>query len=104
MQVSVTARTTVSPQQKRRAAQRIEALEPLASSPVLGAHVRIDRDDNPSISRPYHVEGEIDVNGHLVRAHVVGPSADAAIDDLADRLERQLRDVADRRIDRKSVV
>jgi ribosome-associated translation inhibitor RaiA len=98
MQVAVTARTTMSPEQKRRATQRLEALEPLASGPVLGAHVWVDRDDNPSIARPYHAEGEINVNGHLVRAHVVGPSTDVALAGLCDRLERQLRRLADRRV------
>jgi ribosome-associated translation inhibitor RaiA len=100
VQVSVTARTMMSEKQKRHAAQRLEALEPLAASPVPGAHVRIDRDDNPSIALPYHAEGEIDVNGHLVRAHVVGPSADVALDGLGDPLERRLRRVAERRVTR----
>jgi len=101
MQVSVTARTTMSADQKRRAAERLEALEALASGRVLGAQVRVDRDDNPSIARPFHAEGEIDVNGHIVRAHVVGPSTDAALDSLADRLERQLRRAAERRVARR---
>ncbi|HEU4975699.1 MAG TPA: HPF/RaiA family ribosome-associated protein [Baekduia sp.] len=101
MQVSVTARTPISPEQQRRAVERLEALEPLAASPVLAARVRIDRDDNPSIARPYHAEGEIDVNGRIVRASVVGASADVALDELGDRLQRQLRRLAERRTTRR---
>jgi hypothetical protein len=91
MHVCVTARTTMSTDQKRRAAKQIEALEPLAPARVLAARVSLDRDDNPRITHPYHAHGEIDVNGRVVRAHVVGPSSDAALDALADRLGRQLR-------------
>lgn len=65
---------------------------------MLAARVRVGRDDNPRIAHPYHAEGELDVNGRIVRAHVVGPSADAALDDLTDRLERQLRRAADRHV------
>lgn len=101
MQVDVTARTTLSPDEKLRAVQRLEALESFASGPVLGARVRIDRDENPRIATPYHAEGEVDVNGRLVRASVAGPDAAAAIDGLAARLERQLRQQADRRLARR---
>ncbi|WP_187369392.1 ribosome hibernation promotion factor [Baekduia soli] len=101
MQVSLTARTTMSAEQRRRVTRRLEALEPLASSPILAAYVRIDRDDNPSIARPCHAEGEIDVNGHRIRAHVAGASTEMAIDDLGDHLERQLRRLAERRITRR---
>ena len=101
MQVSVTARTTMSAGERRRAAERIEALEPLARGPVLSGHVRVRRDDNPRIARPYHAEGELDVDGRIVRAHVVGLSTDAAVGDLADRLERQLRRTAEWRIARR---
>ncbi len=101
MQVSVTARTPMSADQKRRAAQRLEALEPLARGRVVAARVRVERHDNPRIARPYHAKGEIDVNGRIVRAHVAGPSTDAALDTLVDRLGRQLRRVVDRRIARR---
>lgn len=101
MQVSVTDRTTMTTEQKERAAQRIEALEALAPGPVLSAHVRVERDDNPSIPRPVHAQGEIDVNGRIVRAHVAGASADQALDGLADQLERQLRRVAERYVTRR---
>jgi ribosome-associated translation inhibitor RaiA len=101
MQVSVTARTTMSADQKRRAAERIEALESLAPGPVLAARVRVGHDDNPRIDRPYHAEGEIDVNGRIVRAHVAGLSTDQALDELADRLKNQLQRARDRRTTRK---
>ena len=101
MQVSVTARTAMSAGQKRRAASRLEALERLAPGRVLEARVCVQRDDNPRIAQPYRAEGEIDVNGRIVRAHVVGPSTGAVLDSLADRLEGRLRRAADRRIDRR---
>jgi ribosome-associated translation inhibitor RaiA len=97
MQVSVTARTAMSAGQKRRAAERLLALEHLARGRVLAARVRVRHDENPRIAEPYHAEGEIDVNGRIVRAHVVGPSTDAALDSLADRLGHQLRRASDRR-------
>ena len=97
MKVSVTARTPMSADQKRRAAERLEALEPLAQGRVLAARVRVQHDDNPRIAHAYHAEGEIDVNGRIVRARSVGPSTDAALDTLADGLGRQLRRAADRR-------
>lgn len=97
MHVDVTARTAMSADQKRQAAERIEALEELAQGPVLAASVTVGRDDNARIERPYHAEGELDVNGRTVRAHVVGVSADDALDDLTDRLKGQLRRFAERR-------
>jgi len=102
MHVSVTSRTAMSPEQKRDAAQRIEALEPLALGPVLGAHVRVERDENPRIALPFHAEGEIDVNGRIVRARAVGDSTEQALHDLTAQLERQLRRTAERRFDRRS--
>ena len=48
MQVSVTARTPMSADQKRRAAQRLEALEPLARGRVLAARVRVERRRQPA--------------------------------------------------------
>lgn len=97
MHVDVTARTTMSADQKRQAAERIEALEGLAQGPVLAASVTVGRDDNPRLEKPYHAEGELDVNGRIVRAHVVGVSPDSALDDLTDRLRGQLRRFAERR-------
>lgn len=102
MQVTVTDRaTTMSAEQKQRATQRMESLESIAPGPVLGAHVRMERDDNPRIPRPVHAQGEIDVNGHIVRAHVAGESTDQALDGLVDHLERQLRRVAERFVTRR---
>jgi len=97
MQVLVTAGTTMSAEQKQRVVERVEAIEPLAASPVLGARVRVTRADNPAVAHAYRAEGEIDVNGRLVRAHGRGPSADAAFDALTDRLERQVLRLAERR-------
>lgn len=102
MQVIVTDRAaTMSAEQKQRATERIESLKSLAPGPVLAAHVRMERDENPRISRPVHAQGEIDVKGHIVRVHVAGETADQAVDGLVDQLERQLRRVAERFVARR---
>jgi hypothetical protein len=62
---------------------------------VLSARVRLTRHGDPAVSRPVVAQGNLDVNGRVVRAQAVGDSADEAIDRLEARLRTQLGRLAE---------
>lgn len=91
MNVEVTVRGEVAEPVKRRAHEEIGRLERYVKGPVLGARVVLTQEQNPRLPLPSRAEGEVNLSGHPVRARVAAPSMDAAVDELAERLERQLR-------------
>jgi ribosomal subunit interface protein len=100
IQVDVTMRGEVPGGARAHAEERIGALDRLVEIPVLGARVVLVQEANPRIERPARAEGEIDLNGPMIRAKVADLDSTSAINSLAQRLERQLRSFVDRRTDR----
>lgn len=76
------------------ARDKIGALLHLAHRPVLSARVRVTRHGDPAVPHPVVAQGNLDVNGRLVRAQAEGGSAREAIDRLEARLRHQLERVA----------
>jgi len=91
MQVDVTVRGPVPPQLAREAAAKVGALERFVKGPVMGARVVLTQEQNPRIERPARAEGEVVFAGRPVRARVDAAAMTAAVDDLAERLQDQLR-------------
>jgi ribosomal subunit interface protein len=100
IEVEVTLRGQVPDGAREHAEEKIGALDRLVEVPVLGARVVLHQEANPRIERPARAEGEIDLNGPVIRASVADIDATGAINQLAQRLERQLRSFVDRRKDR----
>lgn len=96
MEVQVTARGDVADRTKRLAREEVARLERYVKGPVMGARVVLIQEENPRIPFPARAEGEIVVAGRPVRARTAAPSMDAAVDDVAERLRRQLCRFVDR--------
>ena len=84
---------------RREARAKVGALEPFVKGPVLGARVVLTQEHNPRIPYPARAEAELNVQGRLVRARSAAPSMDAAVDDVAERLQRNLRRYMDRLVE-----
>lgn len=101
VEVEVIGRGEVSEHARRLAREKVAALERVVKGPVLGARVVLTQEHNPRIPNPSRAEAEINLQGRLVRARTAAPSLDAAVDDVAERLQRHLRRYVDRMITRQ---
>ena len=100
IQVDVTMRGDIPGEAREHAEEKVGALDRLVDVPVLSARVVLVQEANPRIERPARAEGEIDLNGPVVRAKVADLDPITAVNSLTQRLERQLRSFVDRRTDR----
>jgi ribosomal subunit interface protein len=99
IQVDVTMRGDVPGDAREHAEEKVGTLDRLVDVPVLGARVVLVQEANPRIERPARAEGEIDLNGPVIRAKVAAADQISAVNSLTQRLERQLRSFVDRRAD-----
>ena|ERR1700760_2294393 len=53
---------------------------------------------NPSIAESQVAEATVHLNGHTLRARETARDMKAAIDELADKLVRQIKDIHDKRV------
>jgi hypothetical protein len=70
---------------------KIRALIHLAPGPVLSARARVSRHGDPAVPRPVVAQGNLDVNGRLVRAQADGETALQAVDRIEARLRSRLQ-------------
>ena len=77
------------------ARDKIGRLGRYTHQPVLSARVKLTRLADPAVPRPVVAQGNLDVNGRLVRAQAAGTTAQEAIDRLEARLRRRLERVAE---------
>jgi len=89
--VEVVTRGDVGERPREQARQKVGALERFVKGPILGARVVLIQEPNPRIPQPARAEAEINLQGRLVRARAAAPSIEAAVDDVAERLQRHLR-------------
>ncbi len=94
--IDITARGDISEHAKTQAREEIGALERFVHAPILGARAVLYLERNPRISQPARVEAEIDLQGKAIRAHAEGLTVEAAVDEVVERLQRQLRAYVDR--------
>ena len=89
--IEITTRGEVSRHAREQAREKIGELEAFAKGPFVGARVVLTHEPNPRIPMHARAEAELDLQGRPVRARTAAPSMEAAVDDLAERLQRQLR-------------
>jgi ribosomal subunit interface protein len=99
--VEITARGELSDHAREHAREKISALGRYVNAPILGARVVLIIERNPRIAEPARAEAEIDLQGRVIRAHADATTVEAAIDEVVDRLQRQLRGYVDRIVTRK---
>ena len=72
------------------ARQKVSALFGQAHRPVLFARVRLTGHGNPALERPIVAQGNLDVNGRVIRAQVAAATMTEAVDALEARLRSRL--------------
>jgi ribosome-associated translation inhibitor RaiA len=72
------------------ARRKVSALFRQTHRPVLFARVRLTRHGNPALERPIVAQGNLDVNGRVVRAQVAAATMTEAVDALEARLRSRL--------------
>jgi ribosome-associated translation inhibitor RaiA len=100
IEFEVTTKGDVPDDAARLARERLASLDSYVNEPVLGARVVLRQEADPRIERPATAEGELNIDGHLVRAHVAYFEMPGAIDSLAHHMQRRIRQVVDRLSDR----
>lgn len=99
--IKVTARGEVSDHARERARVKLSDLESFVKGPILRARAVLIQEPNARIPAPARAEAEVDLQGRVVRARAAAPSMEAAVDDVAKRLQRQLRRYVDRLLTRQ---
>ncbi|MGZ4198286.1 MAG: ribosome hibernation promotion factor [Solirubrobacteraceae bacterium] len=99
--IEITARGEVSHQARDQAREKLGELERFAKGPILGARAVLIQEANPRIPMPARAEAEVDLQGRVVRARAAAQSMDAAVDDVAERLQRHLRRYLERLLTRE---
>ena len=62
-----------------------------APRPILFARLTLTMAADPAVERPALAGAAVDVNGRVVRAHAASPTMNEAVDLLADRVRRGIR-------------
>jgi ribosomal subunit interface protein len=94
--VEVTQRGDVPAGAAAYAKDKVEHVTRLAHEPILAAHVVLTTTSDPAVERGARAEAVFDVNGTPVRAHAVAADMFAAVDQLEEKLERNIVQHADR--------
>lgn len=97
--VRVSARGEVSQDARRIAGEKFAALERVVNAPLTDARVVLVQEANPRIPEPAHADAEIRVAGTAVRASASGRTMEAAVDEVVERLARNMRRFVDKIID-----
>jgi ribosomal subunit interface protein len=96
MPIQVTLRGNVGDFSGEYARDKIASALAVAHGPVLFVHVVLDWTHDPAMVRHALAEVTVDVNGTTVRSKTTAPTMNEAVDDLEDRLRRQLVQLQDR--------
>ena len=99
--IEVTTRGDVSDHAREQAREKLGDLDTLVKGPILGVRVVLIQEANPRISMPARAEAEVDLQGRFVRARTAARSMEAAVDDVAERLQRHVRRYVERLITRE---
>jgi len=92
--VEVVAGPDVPENARLRASRKIADLARYVNEPVLHARVRLTRSHDPAQTRPVIAQGNLDVNGRVIRAQVAAATAHEAVELLEARLRRRLERMA----------
>jgi ribosome-associated translation inhibitor RaiA len=84
---------------RRRAEEVVRDLASKAPRPVIFARVKLTEDESRPPTEQHMAQATIDISGTLLRAHVAESGMIEAINLVGKRLDRRLRDLAERRED-----
>ena len=101
MHVDVTASPDVPREKAAAARTRMASLERYAGDPLTGARVTLRRGSNRS-KRSFVADASVVFGGRVLASHAAGVTPDQAVDEVVDRLRRQLRRVADAEVARRN--
>jgi ribosomal subunit interface protein len=100
MQVTVKGKNTAVPERVRARAERKLAKLQRFDDHILSMDVEFSEERNPRVADPHRVEVTLTTKAGLVRAHANAIDPAAAVDQVVDRLERQVKKLKGRRVDR----
>jgi ribosomal subunit interface protein len=100
MQVTVKGKNTGVPEKVRARAERKLAKLLRFDDRILAMDVEFSEERNPRVSEPHRVEVTLTTKAGLIRAHANATDPSAAVDQVVDRLERQVKKLKGRRVDR----
>ena len=100
MQVTVKGKNTSVPEKVRARAEHKLAKLQRFDDRILAMDVEFSEERNPRVADPHRVEVTLTTKSGLVRAHANAPDPAAAVDQVVDRLERQVKKLKGRRVDR----
>jgi ribosomal subunit interface protein len=100
MQVTVKGKnTTVTEKVRARAEHKLAKLRRFDDR-ILAMDVEFSEERNPRVADPHRVEVTLTTKSGLLRAHANATDPGAAVDQVVDRLERQVKKLKGRRVDR----
>ena len=94
--IVVQAHGEVSATDRSYARAKIARIWQRASAPILFAKVELRHAGDPARVEPAEVKGELDVDGHILRAEAAAATFFEAIDQVDARLRRQLHRLVER--------
>jgi putative sigma-54 modulation protein len=100
MQVTVKGKNTTVPEKVRVRAERKLTKIQRFDDRILAMDVEFSEERNPRVADPHRVEVTLTTKSGLVRAHANATDPAAAVDQVVDRLERQVKKLKGRRVDR----
>ena len=100
MQVTVKGKNTGVPEKLRARAERKLAKLQRFDDRILAMDVEFSEERNPRVADPHRVEVTLTTRSGLVRAHASATDPATAVDQVVDRLERQVKKLKGRRVDR----
>lgn len=83
------------------ARERVAALERYVDDPPVSVRVTL-RHMHPGSRRPYVADADARYDGRTIAAHAAGPSPLEAVDEVTDRLRRQLRRIVGAEVARRN--
>ena len=100
MQVTVKGKNTGVPEKVRARTERKLAKLLRFDDRILAMDVEFSEERNPRVADPHRVEVTLTTKSGLIRAHANATDPSAAVDQVVDRLERQVKKLKGRRVDR----
>jgi putative sigma-54 modulation protein len=100
MQVTVKGKNTEVPDKLRALAERKLAKVQRFDDRILSMDVEFSEERNPRVADAHRVEVTLTTKHRLVRARASARDPAAAVDQVIDRLQRQVKKLKDRRVDR----
>ena len=99
--VVVTVRGSVAPAEKAHARAKVAHACERVGAPVLYARIELSVHDDPADPTPAAARAEVDLDGHVTRAHAHAATMTEAIDLVVPRLRRRLEQAVHRGPDQR---